>query len=260
MTTLVDSHCHLDFLDLTPFGGSLERAIEAASLVDVKEILCISVSMENIPVVLKIAEQYPNVYASVGAHPSHNEGAEADFDTLVRYAAHPKVLAIGETGLDYHYDFTKESVQRERFVTHIKASQQTQKPLIIHTRKAEEDTLALLRAYQVSAGVFHCFTEGLSMAEAAIELGLYISFSGILTFKNAEPLREVARALPLERILVETDAPYLTPMPHRGKPNHPGYTRLVAECLAEIKGVSYETVAAATTANFHRLFNKKAEL
>ncbi len=251
---LVDSHCHLDHLDLTPFNGSLHAAIEAAASMDVKKILCISVDIENIKAVLAIAEQYPNVYASVGLHPSHNDGEEMDVAVLRHYANHPKVIAIGETGLDYYYECTDQVLQKERFAKHIEVSQAMGKPLVIHTRKAVEDTLTMLREHRVTEGVFHCFTESLEMAEAGIEMGLYISFSGILTFKNAEPLRAIAKALPLERILVETDAPYLTPMPYRGKANCPGYTRLVAECLAELKGIAYPVVAEVTTHNFHRLF------
>lgn len=254
MSYLVDSHCHLDLLDLSPFSGSLEAAIDAAVSLDVKKILCISVDLENIPNVLAIAAQFKHVYASVGLHPSHNQGEEATVQRILEFAQHEKVIAIGETGLDYHYDTTDRALQLTRFRTHIEASKITQKPLIIHTREAQEDTLRVLREEKVSAGVFHCFTESLEMAQQAIDLGLYISFSGILTFKNAENLREVARALPLERILVETDAPYLTPMPYRGKPNFPGYTRLVAECLADLKGLSYAEVSCITTQNFHQLF------
>ena len=254
MQGLVDSHCHLDLLDLTPFEGSLDSALEAAAKLDVKKILCISVDLENIPKVIAIAERYPTVYASVGLHPSHNEGEEATVDRILQFADHPKVIAIGETGLDYHYDSTPRALQQERFRIHIEAAQKTGKPLIIHTRKAEDDTLSLLREHNVSEGVFHCFTEGLAMARAAIDLGLYISFSGILTFKSAQDLRDIAKVLPMDRILVETDAPYLTPIPYRGKPNFPGYTRLVAECLADVKGLSYPEVAQATTENFHRLF------
>jgi len=253
MTYLIDSHCHLDRLDLTPFDGSLERALAHAAELDVKKVLCISVDAANIKTVLEIAERYPNVYASVGQHPSEDEPSLTVLQ-LIELAEHPKVIAIGETGLDYHYEFTSAHFQKERFVTHIEVAQKTDKPLIIHTRAAQEDTLSILRAYQVSKAVFHCFTESLEMAMAGIEMGLYISFSGILTFKNAESLREVAKQVPLERILVETDAPYLTPVPYRGKPNCPGYTRYVAELLAELKQIPYSTVAQQTTQNFCDLF------
>jgi TatD DNase family protein len=254
MSYLVDSHCHLDLLDLAPFEGSLDRALEAAAAADVKKILCISVDMEKIPLIVGLAEKYPMVYASVGVHPSEDKGEEVDPIRLLEYAKHPKVIAIGETGLDYYYEFTDRSLQQQRFVQHIQVAQESNKPLIIHTRQAQEDTLAILQEHQVSQAVFHCFTEGIEMARQGLDLGLYISFSGILTFKNAAALREVARFVPLERILVETDAPYLTPVPYRGQPNYPGYTRLVAECLADLKGLTYPEVRSQTTANFHQLF------
>ncbi|MCX7122139.1 MAG: TatD family hydrolase [Gammaproteobacteria bacterium] len=254
MSYLVDSHCHLDLLDLTPFEGSLDRAIEASIQADVKKMLCISVDMEKIPAILKLAEQYPMVYASVGVHPSEDQGEEVDPLRLLDYAKHPKVIAVGETGLDYYYEFTDKSVQRARFITHIEVAQKCNMPLIIHTRKAQEDTIAILRKYEVSQAVFHCFTESIEMARQGLDLGLMISFSGILTFKNADSLREVAKYVPLDRILVETDSPYLTPMPNRGKPNYPGYTRLVAECLANLKGLTYPEVRDQTTRNFHQLF------
>ncbi len=254
MSYLVDSHCHLDLLDLSPFGGSLDRAIDTAIKAEVKKMLCISVDMEKIPQIIRLAEQYPMVYASVGVHPSEDKGEEVDPARLLEYAKHPKVIAIGETGLDYYYEYTDRALQQQRFVQHIEVAKQCRKPLIIHTRQAQEDTLAILRTHQVESAVFHCFTEGIDMARQGLDLGLYISFSGILTFKNAEALREVARFVPLERILVETDSPYLTPVPYRGKPNYPGYTRLVAECLADLKGLSYPEVRDQTTRNFHQLF------
>ena len=254
MSFLVDSHCHLDLLDLSPFDGSLDRAIEASIQADVKKMLCISVDMEKIPDILKLAERYPMVYASVGVHPSENKGDEVDPVRLLEYAKHPKVIAIGETGLDYYYEFTDRALQRERFIKHIEVAQQCKKPLIIHTRQAQEDTIAILQEYQVKQAVFHCFTESIEMARQGLDLGLYISFSGILTFKNADSLREVAKFVPLDSILVETDAPYLTPMPYRGKPNYPGYTRLVAECLANLKGLTYPEVRDQTTRNFYQLF------
>jgi TatD DNase family protein len=254
MSYLVDSHCHLDLLDLAPFEGSLDRAIEASMQADVKRMLCISVDMEKIPVILSLADQYPMVYASVGVHPSEDKGEEVDPIRLLEYAKHPKVIAIGETGLDYYYEFTDKAVQRQRFVQHIQVAQQCHKPLIIHTRQAQDDTLSILREHQVSQAVFHCFTESIEMARQGLDLGLYISFSGILTFKNADALREVAKFVPLDRILVETDSPYLTPMPYRGKPNYPGHTRLVAEYLADLKNLTYLEVRDQTTYNFNQLF------
>ncbi len=257
MTILVDSHCHLDRLDLSPFEGSLDKALEFSATLDVKQVLCVSVEQKTMADIVAIAEKYPNVYASVGQHPSEEE-MSLSADELVRLADHPKVIAIGETGLDYYYEHTNRAFQQERFVTHIEVAKRTSKPLIIHTRAAQEDTLRILREYDVSQAVFHCFTESWEMAKAGLDLGLYISFSGILTFKNAESLRDVARKVPLDRILVETDAPYLTPVPYRGKPNCPGYTRYVAELLAELRGISYSEIAQKTTENFCRLFGVNA--
>lgn len=254
MTYLVDSHCHLDRLDLNAFGGSLTALIKAAENLDVKTMLCIGVDLENSRKVTEIAHQFQEVYASTGLHPSENEGEEATVERLIDLATDPKVIAIGETGLDYHYQHTSQELQRERFVMHIKAAQTLKKPLIIHTRKAEEDTLKILRDHHVNSGIFHCFTESYAMAKAGLDLGFYISFSGIITFKNADDLREVVKKIPLEQMLVETDAPYLTPMPYRGKPNFPGYTRLVAECIAGLKGIKYEEVCETTTNNFMNLF------
>ena len=250
---LIDSHCHLDRLDLTPFDGSLDRALAHAAELDVKAALCVAVDRASIPVVIALAEKYPNIYATVGQHPSEDEETLSVAE-LTLLAQHSRVIAIGETGLDYHYESMPRDFQKQRFIAHIEVSQKLKKPLIIHTRAAQEDTLEILRDHAVSSAVFHCFTESLEMAEAGLELGLYISFSGILTFKNAGDLREVAKKIPLERILVETDAPYLTPIPFRGKPNCPGYTRYVAECLAELKGIPYSIVARQTTENFTTLF------
>jgi TatD DNase family protein len=254
MTYLIDSHCHLDRLDLNAFGGSLTTLLKEAEKFDVKRVLCVGVDLENSKTVKEIAQQFTNVYASVGLHPSEDKGEEATVERLIDLGTDPKVVAIGETGLDYHYEYTSQELQQERFVIHIKAAQALKKPLIIHTRKAEDDTLTLLKKHQVHAGVFHCFTESYEMASAGLDLGLYISFSGIITFKNAEALRMVVKKIPLERILVETDAPYLTPVPYRGKANFPGYTRLVAECIAGLKGIKYEEVAEITTHNFINLF------
>lgn len=253
MSLLVDSHCHLDRLDLSPFNGDLSKAIASAKELGVHHMICVCVEMENFDAVIKVAEQFDNVHASVGKHPDEHEGIEPDVEMLVEKAKHPKVVAIGETGLDYYRDHNK-SLQMQRFAVHIQAAKQTDKPLIIHTRQAREDTIALLKSEQAGPGVFHCFTEDYDMAKQGLDLGFYISFSGILTFRNAEELREVAKKVPLERILVETDAPYLTPVPFRGKPNQPGYTRYVAECIAELKGLSYDEVARQTTENFTKLF------
>lgn len=253
---LIDSHCHLDHIDLGPFGGSFAAAIAAAKAMDVTRMICVSVDWETLPQVLQLAEQFPEVSASVGVHPTADDGVDPTVEMLVAKAQHPKVVAIGETGLDYYRAPTpaEVSVQQMRFRHHIRAAKLTQKPLIIHTRSARADTLRLLKEEANEAGVFHCFTEDWETAKAGLDLGLYISFSGIVTFKNAQALQEVAKKVPLDRLLVETDAPYLTPAPYRGQPNHPGYTRLVAECIASLRGIPYPEVCAATTENALRLF------
>lgn len=253
---LVDSHCHIDFPDFTegpePLLANMRRA-------DVGYALCICVNLENFPRVLAVAEAHDNVFASVGVHPDHEHGREPDVAELVALAAHPKVVAIGETGLDY-YRLAREEVdwQRARFRTHIRAARQAGKPLVIHTRNAAEDTLAIMAEEGAGevGGVMHCFTETQAVAEAALDQGFYISFSGIVTFKNAKSLQEVARHVPLERLLIETDAPYLAPTPHRGKRNEPAYVRHVAEEIARLRGITLEEVAEATTRNFFTLFGK----
>jgi len=257
MSVLVDSHCHLDRVDLEAFGGSRAALMGEAEKFDVQAMLCVGVNLETAEEVKAIAREFPNVYASVGKHPTEYEGEEVSVERLLALANDPKVIALGETGLDYYFADTKEEVQQARFAMHIAAAKASNKSLIIHTRNARAHTLQLLRSEGAEKGVFHCFTEDWDMAKAGLDLGFYISFSGILTFKNAESLREVAKSVPLNRILVETDAPYLTPVPYRGKPNFPGYTRFVAELIATIKGVSYEEVARQTTRNFEDLFQVK---
>ncbi|MFN3593749.1 MAG: TatD family hydrolase [Thiobacillaceae bacterium] len=254
MTDLVDSHCHLDFPDYTE---GVEPLLANMAQAGVSHALCVSVSLERFPGVLALAERYDNLYASVGMHPDHEDAQEPSVEELVRLADHPRIVAIGETGLDY-YRSPREAVawQRERFRTHIRAARAAGKPLIIHTRNAAEDTLAIMAEEGADAvgGVMHCFTESLTVAERAMAMGFYISFSGIVTFKNAASLREVAAAVPLDRLLVETDAPYLAPVPHRGKRNEPAYVVHVAETLARVKGVALEDVARASRENFFRLF------
>jgi len=253
----IDSHCHINFPELSVrlpeiFGKMAENQVTHA--------LCVSVNMPEFPSVLELAEKYPNVYASVGVHPDYEETPEVSVDDLVRLSSHPRIVAIGETGLDYYRLEGDLEWQRERFRTHIRASRATGKPLIIHTRAASEDTIRIMREEGAgtdaggAGGVMHCFTESLQVAEAAMEMGFYISFSGIVTFKNAKDLQAVARAVPLERMLIETDAPYLAPVPHRGKMNEPGLVRHVAEFLAGLKATPLEDVARATTDNFFRLF------
>jgi TatD DNase family protein len=253
---LIDSHCHLDRLDLAAHGGSLDAALDAARAAGVGHFLCIGVSADNAATVKGLAERYADVDCSVGVHPLDLEpGAEPALDWLLAELAHPKVVAIGETGLDYHYEPESAALQQASFRLHLEAARITGKPVIVHTREARADTLALLReAALPQAGVLHCFTEDWEMAKAALDIGFYISLSGIVTFRNAEALREVARQVPADRLLVETDSPYLAPVPHRGKPNLPQYVREVAEYLAVLRGVSFDVLAEQTSANFKRLF------
>lgn len=253
---LIDSQCHLDRLDLAAHGGSLDAALDAARAAGVGHFLCIGVSADNAATVKGLAERYADVDCSVGVHPLDLEpGAEPALDWLLGELAHPKVVAIGETGLDYHYEPESAALQQASFRLHLEAARITGKPVIVHTREARADTLALLReAALPQAGVLHCFTEDWEMAKAALDIGFYISLSGIVTFRNAEALRDVARQVPADRLLVETDSPYLAPVPHRGKPNLPQYVREVAEYLAVLRGVSYETLAEQTSSNFKRLF------
>lgn len=250
----IDSHCHIDFPD---FAEGVSPLLENMARAGVSHALCVSVNLEHYPRVLALAESHANVFASVGVHPDHDEGREPSVAELVELAQNGRVLAIGETGLDY-YRMRREDVdwQRDRFRTHIRAARAAGKPLIIHTRNAAEDTLSLMteEAAGEAGGVMHCFTEDWATARAALDLGFYISFSGIVTFKNAKALKEVARQVPLDRLLIETDAPYLAPVPHRGSRNEPAFVRHVAEEIASLKGIPLEQVAAATTANFLRLF------
>lgn len=250
-TLLVDSHCHLDFAD---FLGREEELLAAMKVNGVGWALIAGVTLERFPQVLALAGRFPNLYAAVGVHPDTQEGEEPDQDRLVSLAADPKVVAIGETGLDYYRLEGDLEWQRERFRTHIRAAQRCGKPLIIHTREAAADTLRILKEEGAGGGVFHCFTETRAVAEAALDLGFHISFSGIVTFKNALQIKEVASFVPIDRILVETDAPYLAPVPYRGKLNHPALVRHVAEEVARLKGLALEDLAQATTANFFRLF------
>ena len=255
-----DSHCHLNFPELLEQIGDIRAAMAQAS---VTRALCIATTLEAFPQVHGLATDYANFWATVGVHPDSEDVAEPSFDDLVQRAALPRVVAIGETGLDY-YRLNGRSVadmewQRERFRVHIRAAQATAKPLVIHTRSASDDTLAILREEGEAAGggaggVFHCFTETRAVATAALDMGFYISFSGILTFKTAQDLREVAALVPMDRLLIETDSPYLAPVPYRGKTNNPSYVPWVAKQLAEIKGCSAETIGEQTSRNFDVLF------
>jgi TatD DNase family protein len=252
---LVDSHCHLDFPD---FRGKIDEYVKEMRTNEVAAALCVAVNLEDLPGVLSLARQHENLYASVGVHPGYSDYAEPSVEQLVSLAAAPKVVAIGETGLDYFRDESPETMarQQERFRVHIQAAITSRKPLIIHTRAASADTIRLMREEGASrcGAVMHCFTESAEMAKECLDLGLYISFSGIVTFKNAAKLRDVAATVPDDRLLVETDSPYLAPAPHRGETNRPALVRHVAKALADIRGVSLERIAELTTNNFERLF------
>lgn len=253
MPLLVDSHCHLDFPEL---AADMPQLLSRMRENGVGWALCAGVTLERLPAVLALAREHANIFAAVGVHPDVQDGAEPTEDQLVELAQDPKVVAIGETGLDYYRLEGDLEWQRARFRTHIAAAQRAGKPLIIHTRAAAADTLRILREENAQAvgGVFHCFTEDMEVARQALDLGFMISLSGIVTFKNAVVLKEVAGTVPLDRLLVETDAPYLAPVPYRGKINQPAYVRHVAIELARLKNLTLEQVTEATTANFFRLF------
>lgn len=253
----IDSHCHINFPEL---AERLPQVFDRMAENQVSHALCVSVNLPEFPQVLELAERHTNVFASVGVHPDYEDTPEPTVEDLVRLAGHPKIVAIGETGLDYYRLKGDLEWQRARFRTHIRASRACGKPLIIHTRAASEDTIRIMREEGAgpsaggAGGVMHCFTESLEVAQAAMEQGFYISFSGIVTFKNAKELQAVAQAVPLERMLIETDAPYLAPVPHRGKMNEPGFVSHVGEFLAKLKGVPLEQLARQTSDNFFTLF------
>ena len=255
-TLLVDSHCHLDRLDLTPFAGQLQGALDNAREHGVGHMLCVCIDLEHFADVLTPAQHHSNIFASVGVHPNEREGQEPSVATLVELASDPRVVAIGETGLDYFRSEGDLDWQRERFRTHIAAAKQTGKPLIIHMREATADTLRLMREESAGevGGVMHCFAEDWDAAKAALDLDFYISFSGIVTFNSAKTLKEVAKRVPLDRMLVETDSPYLAPTPYRGKSNQPAYVKFVAEHIAVLRDTRLEAISEATTENFFRLF------
>jgi len=252
----IDSHCHLDRLKLDAYQGDLQLAVDAATENGVDAMLCVAIDLEHIDEVLSIAARYPQIYASVGVHPTSHDGEDPSIERLLDLAGTDKVIAIGETGLDYYYGQESKDIQLERFKRHLLASKECKKPVIIHTRDAKEDTLAHIAQYSDPevAGVLHCFTEDWDMAARAIEHNYYISFSGIVTFKNASTLQNVAKKVPLERMLIETDSPYLAPVPYRGKSNEPKYVPAVAKFIAELKGLSVEQVAEQTSQNFYSLF------
>jgi TatD DNase family protein len=253
----IDSHCHLDFPE---FQTRLPEVLANMATCKVSHALCVSVDIPDFPKVRKLAEDHPHLYASVGVHPDYEDTPEPSFDFLVEQAKHPKIVAIGETGLDYYRmgDRSYESMewQRDRFRTHINAALESQKPLIIHTRASSVDTLKILEeegADQIG-GVMHCFTESTEVAIAAMEMGFYISFSGIVTFKSAKDLQDTCKYVPLDRMLIETDSPYLAPIPYRGKTNEPAWVSKVGEFIAQLKGVSVESLAEQTSNNFFKCF------
>lgn len=252
---LVDSHCHLNFPDLIQRIDAIRDNMAAQA---VSHALVISVNRPDYPAVRELAERFDNFYATVGVHPDVENSPEFSEDELVAEAQHPKVVGIGETGLDYHWCKGELEWQRERFRVHIRVARRSGLPLIVHTRDAADDTLAVMRAAGADAagGVMHCFTESWEVASAALDLGFYLSFSGIVTFKSASALKDVARKVPLDRLLIETDSPYLAPVPYRGKTNEPAYVRQVAAQIAELRGLSLEAVAEASTNNFFTLFAK----
>jgi TatD DNase family protein len=253
---LVDSHCHLDRVSLKPYQGSFEAMMAETTAAGVAHMLCVSIDLEHYAEMRALVDPWPQVSVSVGVHPNERNRRDPAPEELVELASDPRNVAIGETGLDYYRSEGDLGWQQERFRNHVIAARACGKPLIVHTRDAREDTLEILRAEQARdvGGVLHCFTESWEMARAALDLGFYISFSGIITFRNADDLREVATKVPLDRLLIETDCPYLTPVPHRGRPNEPRFVSHVAGCIAELRGMSADEVVGVTGENFFRLF------
>lgn len=254
---IVDSHCHLD---MPKFGDDLDEVVARARRAGIARMVTISTKISTFPAVLAIAERYDDIYCSVGVHP-HDAGDEGDVtvEQLVEYSKHPKVVGIGESGLDYHYEYSPRDDQKRSFRTHIEAARKTGLPLIVHTREAEEDTMDILEeeyAKGAFPGLIHCFTSSQQLAERAVKIGFPISISGIVTFKNAEDIRDTVRALSIDDILVETDAPFLAPIPMRGKRNEPAFVAHVHAAVAELKGLSVEECAQRTTGNFLKLFSK----
>jgi TatD DNase family protein len=271
----IDSHCHLNLLDLSPEAefSSLDQVLAECKTDLIEHLLCVAVDLENFQELLKIAKKYNNISISAGIHPNDSDSKNSkdciidcnhnnnqiidDYDLLLSQASHTEVIAIGETGLDYYRTEEKQDWQHERFIAHINIAKQLKKPLIIHTRNAPDDTINFLINHKANeiGGVMHCFTENWKIAKQALDLGFYISLSGIVTFKNAAQVHEVAQKVPLDRLLIETDSPYLAPVPYRGKTNYPQYVKHVAAKIAELRGVNILEIAAATTSNFYNLFN-----
>lgn len=254
---LVDSHCHLDCIDLSEFDNKFDNLIQRTYQAGIEHMLCVSIDLKRYPDMLEKVRAYPAISVSAGMHPMADETDEFSIDYLTQLAADDKVVAIGETGLDYYYHKGDTHWQQERFRAHIQVANELNKPVIIHTRDAANDTLNILREENAEqcSGVIHCFTESQQFAEQAMDLGFMISISGIVTFKNADALRDIAKTIPDDRLLIETDSPYLAPIPHRGKQNQPAYVSHVAETLAEIRNTSVEHIAEISRNNFYRLFN-----
>ena len=258
--SLVDSHCHLDFPD---FAGDIDGVIARAAAVGVTKMVTISTRVAKFDQIRAIAEAHPEIWCTIGTH-CHNAAEEAhvDRDVLLRLAAHPRCVGIGEAGLDYHYDLAPRDAQMKSFIEHIAAARESGLPLVIHSREADDDMARVLEDETAANGAFphllHCFSSSAELARRSLAIGGYVSFSGILTFKKAEEVRAAAEEVPMDRLLLETDAPYLAPLPHRGKRCEPAHVALTAKVLAEVKGVTVEEISAATTANFHRLFKKVA--
>ena len=253
---LVDSHCHLDCIDLSEFNNDFDQLVSHSQNAGVEHMLCVSINLKQYPDMLEKVRPYPNISVSAGMHPMADETDDFTAEYLTELASDEKVVAIGETGLDYYYHKDNPEWQRERFRAHVQVANQVNKPVIIHTREASEDTLTILRDENANrcGGVIHCFTETQKFAEQAMELGFMISISGIVTFRNADALREVAKTIPDDKLLIETDSPYLAPIPHRGKQNQPAYVQHVAETLAEIRNTSVEHIAEISRNNFYQLF------
>jgi TatD DNase family protein len=254
----IDSHCHLDCIDLKDFDHSFEKLLDDIKSQQVTRMLCVSINLESYHPMRELVDPYDFIDVSVGNHPSDAAQHVCSSEILQELGQDKRVVAIGETGLDYYYAKESQSEQQLSFCSHIQAARALNKPVIIHTRDAQEDTLEIMKSEQVSdcGGVLHCFTESWEMAKAALDMGLYISFSGIVTFKNAQALREVAKKVPDDRFLIETDSPYLAPMPHRGKQNRPSWVKHVAECLADVRSGSIEDIADLSRINYERLFKQ----
>lgn len=254
---LIDSHCHLDRIDLAPYQDDFANFMDAVSDNQIEHLLTIAIDLESYPDMLALVADYPQISVTVGVHPNVQDGKDPTVDELIALGQLDKVIGIGETGLDYFRSEGDLSWQQQRFRNHIVAAKTLKKPLIIHTRDAKKDTLRILQEENASeiGGIIHCFTEDWEFAQGALDLNFYISFSGIVTFNNAREIKEVAKKVPVDRFLIETDSPYLAPVPHRGKPNYPTYVRYVAEQIAELRGTSFNDIANQSTENFRSLFN-----